>query len=127
VYRTPTIGATPEKKFLTEVAMSDHPMVALNRAVAAAMVHGPNKGLEPLEALEADAGLAGHHRLDAVRAHLLELGGAHNAIAHCRAASAQTASLPGYCSRKPRGSWAIYQQRANVDRAEAITRPLRRQ
>jgi RNA polymerase sigma factor (sigma-70 family) len=75
--------------------MSDNPMVALNRAIAAAMVDGPNKGLELLNALEADARLAGHHRLDAVRAHLLELAGDRNAaITHYRAAAAKTASLP---------------------------------
>jgi predicted RNA polymerase sigma factor len=51
--------------------MSDNPMVMLNYAIAAAMVHGPSKGLELLQALDADGWLAGHH-LDAVRAHLLE-------------------------------------------------------
>jgi predicted RNA polymerase sigma factor len=35
--------------------MSDNPMVRLNHAVAAAMVHGPGKGLELLDALETDA------------------------------------------------------------------------
>ncbi len=54
--------------------MSDNPMVMLNHAVAAAMVHGPSAGLKLLSALDADGRLAGHHRLDAVRAHLLELG-----------------------------------------------------
>jgi RNA polymerase sigma factor (sigma-70 family) len=48
--------------------MSGNPMVSLNRAVAAAMVHGPGTGLELLEPL--DGPLAGHHRLDAVRGHL---------------------------------------------------------
>ena len=63
--------------------MSDNPMVTLNHAIAAAMVHGPAAGLELLEALDADCRLAGHHRLDAVRAHLLELAGDHQAaIAH---------------------------------------------
>ena len=50
-------------------------MVALNHAIAAAMVHGPAAGLELLDALDADARIAGHYRLDAVRAHLLELAG----------------------------------------------------
>src|SRR5271166_1964327 len=53
--------------------MSDNPMVALNHAIAAAMVHGAMKGLELLDALSADERLADHHRLDAVRVHLLEL------------------------------------------------------
>jgi RNA polymerase sigma factor (sigma-70 family) len=51
------------------------PMVELNRIVAVAMVHGPEAGLRRLAAAEASPGLAGHHRLDAVRAHLLELAG----------------------------------------------------
>jgi RNA polymerase sigma factor (sigma-70 family) len=51
------------------------PMVELNRIVAVAMVHGPEAGLRQLAAAEASPGLAGHHRVDAVRAHLLELAG----------------------------------------------------
>ncbi len=74
--------------------MSDNPMVALNRAIAAAMVHGPSTGLELLQALEADGRLAGHYRLDAVRAHLFELSGdVAAAIRHYRAAADRTASL----------------------------------
>jgi RNA polymerase sigma factor (sigma-70 family) len=75
--------------------MSDNPMVALNYAIAAAMVHGANKGLELLDTLRADARLADHHRLDAVRAHLLELAGDHRgAVRHYRAAAGKTGSLP---------------------------------
>jgi RNA polymerase sigma factor (sigma-70 family) len=75
--------------------MSDNPMVMLNHAIAAAMVHGPAKGLELLNALDADGRLTGHHRLDAVRAHLLELAGDHQAaIAHYGIAAARTTSLP---------------------------------
>jgi RNA polymerase sigma factor (sigma-70 family) len=75
--------------------MSDNPMVALNRAIAAAMVHGAMKGLELLDALKTDARLADHHRLDAVRAHLLELAGDREAaVRHYRAAAAKTANLP---------------------------------
>src|SRR6185436_4995569 len=55
--------------------MSDNPMVTLNHAIALAMVHGPAAGLERLQALDGDERLAGHHRLDAVRAHLLEEAG----------------------------------------------------
>ncbi len=55
------------------------PMVTLNRAVALAMVHGPRAGLDLLATLDADDRLAGHHRLDAVRAHLLEKAGDHAA------------------------------------------------
>jgi RNA polymerase sigma factor (sigma-70 family) len=75
--------------------MSDNPMVTLNHAIAAAMVHGATKGLELLDALNADARLADHHRLDAVRAHLLELAGDRNgAVMHYRAAAGKTGSLP---------------------------------
>jgi RNA polymerase sigma factor (sigma-70 family) len=74
---------------------SDNPMVTLNHAVAAAMVHGPGAGLDRLAALDADGRLAGHHRLDAVRAHLLEMSGDRDAaIAHYRRAAAKTTSLP---------------------------------
>ncbi|MGH9721766.1 MAG: RNA polymerase sigma factor, partial [Bryobacteraceae bacterium] len=58
-------------------------------------VHGPSAGLDLLNALDADGRLAGHHRLDAVRAHLLELAGDHQAaITHYQAAAGRTASLP---------------------------------
>ncbi|HWY48754.1 MAG TPA: sigma-70 family RNA polymerase sigma factor [Bryobacteraceae bacterium] len=75
--------------------MSDNPMVMLNHAIATAMVHGPSAGLELLDALDADGRLAGHHRMDAVRAHLLELAGDQaGAIEHYQAAAARTTSLP---------------------------------
>jgi RNA polymerase sigma factor (sigma-70 family) len=75
--------------------MSDNPMVALNHAIAAAMVHGAKKGLELLDALRSDPRVADHHRLDAVRAHLLELAGdIEAAVTHYRAAAGKTASLP---------------------------------
>ena len=75
--------------------MSDNPMVTLNHAIAAAMVHGPRAGLELLEALDADERLAGHYRLDAVRAHLFEMAGDHAAaIAHFQAAAGRTTSIP---------------------------------
>jgi len=75
--------------------MSDNPMVALNHAVAVAMVHGVAKGLELLDGLKLDARLAGQHRLDAVRAHLLELAGdQQGAITYYRAAAGKTGSLP---------------------------------
>jgi RNA polymerase sigma factor (sigma-70 family) len=73
--------------------MSGNPIVALNRAIAAAMVHGPAAGLKLLEAL--DERLAGHYRLDAVRAHLFEKAGdAEAAVAHYRAAAGRTTSIP---------------------------------
>ena len=73
--------------------MTGNPMVALNRAVAAAMAHGPAAGLKLLEPL--DEPLAGHYRLDAVRAHLYEMAGdTQAAMAHYRAAAARTTSIP---------------------------------
>jgi RNA polymerase sigma factor (sigma-70 family) len=75
--------------------MLDNPMVMLNRAIALAMVHGPQAGLERLQALDVDGRLSGHHRLDAVRAHLLEMAGAReDAVAHYKVAAGRTTSLP---------------------------------
>jgi predicted RNA polymerase sigma factor len=75
--------------------MADNPMVTLNRAIAVAMVHGPAAGLELLRTLDADGRLAGHHRLDAVRAHLLEMAGDREAaLAHYRLAAGRTTSIP---------------------------------
>jgi predicted RNA polymerase sigma factor len=70
-------------------------MVELNHAIAAAMVYGPSAGLDLLNGLDADERLTGHHRLEAVRAHLLELAGDHQgAIAHYQTAAGRTTSLP---------------------------------
>jgi RNA polymerase sigma factor (sigma-70 family) len=80
-------------ELLKRVAPS--PMVTLNHAIAAAMVHGPAKGLELLRALDSDPRIAGHYRLDAVRAHLFERMGDHEAaIKHYRIAAARTTSMP---------------------------------
>ena len=73
--------------------MTGNPVVALNRAIAAAMAHGPQAGLDLLAPL--DERLAGHYRLDAVRAHLLEMAGDRAAaVAHYRAAANRTTSIP---------------------------------
>ena len=75
--------------------MSDNPMVTLNHAIAAAMVHGPAKGLELLQVLDTDPRMRGHYRLDAVRAHLFERAGdRESALAHYRVAADHTTSLP---------------------------------
>ena len=75
--------------------MADNPMVTLNRAVALAMVRGPQAGLQLLATLDGDARVAGHYRLDAVRAHLHERAGDHErALAHYTAAAQGTASVP---------------------------------
>ncbi len=73
--------------------MTGNPVVTLNRAVAAAMADGPSAGLALLDAV--DERLAGYYRLDAVRAHLLEMAGdTEAALAHYRAAANRTTSLP---------------------------------
>jgi RNA polymerase sigma factor (sigma-70 family) len=78
---------------LREVAPG--PMVTLNRIVALAMVAGPEAGLRELAAAEADPALAGHHRVEAVRAHLLDLAGDRDAArAHYRLAARRTLSVP---------------------------------
>jgi RNA polymerase sigma factor (sigma-70 family) len=75
--------------------MTDNPMVALNHAVAFAMVHGPAAALDLLTTLAADKRIANHHRLHAVRAHLLEMAGDHaTAAEEYRAAASRTASAP---------------------------------
>ncbi|MFJ2578964.1 RNA polymerase sigma factor [Kitasatospora aureofaciens] len=72
-----------------------NPMVALNRSVAVAMVHGSAAGLGLLAELEGDKRLARHHRLLAVRGHLLELDGELGEAARAyREAAARTASAP---------------------------------
>lgn len=72
--------------------LTGNPIVTLNRAVAAAMVDGPAAGLTLLA--EVEDRLSGHHRLDAVRAHLLEMAGdTRGAMAHYRAAAGRTTNL----------------------------------
>jgi RNA polymerase sigma factor (sigma-70 family) len=75
--------------------VSPNPMVTLNRAVAVAMVRGPEAGLVLLRTLDADDRMAGHHRLYSVRAHLLEMAGDHaGAQSDYRAAARRTTSVP---------------------------------
>ncbi|MFI2784077.1 RNA polymerase sigma factor [Streptomyces sp. ALB3] len=75
------------------VRRAPDPMAELSRAVALAMVEGPRAGLAAVAALEDR--LAGHHRLDAVRAHLLDRAGDREAArAAYRRAAARTLSAP---------------------------------
>jgi RNA polymerase sigma factor (sigma-70 family) len=75
--------------------VSPNPVVTLNRAVATAMVDGPEAGLDLVATLDADGPLAGHHRVVAVRAHLREMAGDHAAArAGYREAARLTTSLP---------------------------------
>jgi RNA polymerase sigma factor (sigma-70 family) len=72
--------------------LSGNPVVTLNRAVALGMAAGPEAGLACLDE-QADR-LAGLHRLDAVRAHLLELAGdVDGAVAHYEAAARRSTSV----------------------------------
>ncbi|MFP5355090.1 MAG: hypothetical protein ACLGIK_08040 [Gemmatimonadota bacterium] len=69
-------------------------MVALNRAVAVAMVEGPAAGLTLLEQLDGDARIAGHFRIDAVRGHLHErAGNCERALGYYRRAGERTTSI----------------------------------
>ncbi|GGT88944.1 RNA polymerase sigma24 factor [Actinomadura livida] len=71
------------------------PVVRLNHAVAVAMARGPRAGLELLGPLAGDGRMARHHRLHAVRAHLLEMAGdGAGALAEFRAAARLTTSVP---------------------------------
>ena len=72
--------------------LSGNPIVTLNRAVAAAMADGPPAGLALLDEVEEQ--LAGHYRLHAVRAHLLEMADdTDGALTHYRIAANRTTNL----------------------------------
>ncbi|MEV0040156.1 RNA polymerase sigma factor, partial [Streptomyces sp. NPDC050804] len=72
-----------------------NPVVSLNRAVAVAMVRGPEAGLGILESLDREGRLTGNHRLSVVRAHLLEMAGdRQGAVENYREAARRTTSLP---------------------------------
>jgi RNA polymerase sigma factor (sigma-70 family) len=75
--------------------LAPNPVVTLNRAVAVAEVHGPRAGLDLLAGLDGDRRMAANHRLDAVRAHLLEQAGDRTGAraAYLRAAR-RTTSIP---------------------------------
>jgi RNA polymerase sigma factor (sigma-70 family) len=83
--------------------MTDNPMITLNRAVAVAMVEGPDAGLRVVDEVATDERLKEHYRVHAVRAHLYErLGRQDLALEHYRRAADTTASLPerNYLIRK---------------------------
>ncbi|HEY3925628.1 MAG TPA: DUF6596 domain-containing protein [Acidothermaceae bacterium] len=79
-------------KILERIA--PNPMVTLNRAVALAQTAGPAAALDLLTELEADPRMENHHRLHAVRAHLLEMSGdAPSAREQYKLAARGTASM----------------------------------
>jgi predicted RNA polymerase sigma factor len=95
----PTAEATdwPQIVVLYELLedVAPNPMVTLNHAVALAMVDGPRAGLDLLAGLDADDRMRDNHRLDAVRAHLLEMSGdPDGARTAYRSAARRTSSLP---------------------------------
>ena len=75
--------------------LDDSPMVTLNKAVATAMVQGPEAGLALLGRLDDDVRLTRQHRLAAVRGHLLEMAGRFPEAQACyREAARRTTSIP---------------------------------
>jgi predicted RNA polymerase sigma factor len=97
--KAPDAAATdwPQIMALYELLLriADNPVVRLNHAVAVAMARGAHAGLELLDELEADDRIAGDHRLQAVRGHLLEMAGERAAARDSYLAAAQqTTSLP---------------------------------
>ena len=95
----PTAGATdwPQILALYDIltTAAPGPVVKLSRAVALAHVHGPRAGLALLGTLDTDERMAHTHRLEAVRAHLLEQAGDITAARHSYLRAAKiTASLP---------------------------------
>jgi RNA polymerase sigma-70 factor (ECF subfamily) len=77
------------------MSLNASPVVALNRAVAVAKVHGPAMGLAAIEPLDSDPHLRDYYLLLAVRGHLLlELGRAAEAAACFRAALERPCSEP---------------------------------
>jgi predicted RNA polymerase sigma factor len=75
--------------------ITDNPMTTLNRAVAVLKVHGPTAAMAVLEQAAADERLAGHYRVDGVRAHILESAGDLGGARECYLRAARgTASVP---------------------------------
>jgi predicted RNA polymerase sigma factor len=75
------------------VTVAPGPMATLGRIVALSMVDGPVAGLRALT--DAEDALKGHHRLHAVRAHLLDRAGDHEAArAEYEVAARRTLSAP---------------------------------
>jgi len=84
--------------------ISPGPMVSLGKAVAVAMVHGPQAGLDATDELAGPLGK--HHRFHAVRGHLHEMAGDRAAAAgEYRAAAALATNVPErrYLERKLAG------------------------
>jgi len=75
--------------------IAPNPMATVNRALAAAMVDGPDAGLELLASLDSDERVRRHHRLYAMRGHLLEMAGSPAVAGDAfLEAARRTASVP---------------------------------
>jgi RNA polymerase sigma factor (sigma-70 family) len=75
--------------------VAPNPVVTLNHAVAVAMADGPQAGLDLVRGLADDERMARSHRVDAVRAHLLEMAGDPAAAREAyRSAARRTTSMP---------------------------------
>jgi RNA polymerase sigma factor (sigma-70 family) len=75
--------------------IAPNPMATLNRALAVAMVRGPDDGLQLLDSLADDDRVARHHLLYAMRGHVLELAGSPGAARDAfEEAARRTASIP---------------------------------
>jgi RNA polymerase sigma factor (sigma-70 family) len=75
--------------------LAPSPVVTLNHAVAVGMAHGPQAGLARLEPLLQDRQMIKHHRLHAVRGHLLEMAGCQDEARDSYAMAARLAtSIP---------------------------------
>lgn len=90
--------------------VAPNPMATLNRALALAMVQGPQAGLALLATLDDDRRVASHHRLHAMRGHLLEMAGRPDEACQAFETAARL------CSSRPEKAFL-------KERAEA-TRPL---
>ena len=75
--------------------VAPNPMATVNRALAVAMVSGPDAGLDLLASLDGDERVSRHHRLHAMRGHLLQMAGSlPEARAAFEEAARRTASAP---------------------------------
>jgi RNA polymerase sigma factor (sigma-70 family) len=95
----PSAELTDWRQVLALYELLDHvapnPMATLNKALAVAMVHGPDAGLEVLDTLAGDPLVSSHHLVDAMRGHLLAMAGARDAARRAFELAARHAtSLP---------------------------------
>jgi RNA polymerase sigma factor (sigma-70 family) len=101
--------------------VAPNPMVTLNRAVAVAMVQGPQAGLELIAALESDRRMAQNHRLLATRAHLRELAGERgDAAQDYREAARRASSVQERRYLMARAAGLAQSERRNEGRGETI-------